>query len=715
MRHFFSLLIFCWLLILTVSSQNNFDIDDVVAGGKSYKKFQPQLSRFKFSENGKLLYLIDNSSVRIFDTSTNTVGKVLFDIDGLNSALSSLSLGSLSAIPDFDWGNNKEIFFNSSGALFFFDYAKKEIVSKIDVDANSIMDFSPASGLMAYNKSNLLLIHNSEKQLFLLGDSLQKDISFGAIVARNEFGIEKGTFWSPSGKYLLFYKLDESKINKYPLVNYSLNPPSVKYISYPTAGTSNQQVTVGLLELSSGKIQYINSGAIVDKYYTNITWAPDERSFYIAEVDRNQQNLELVRYEVDDLDNRSVVFSEDEAKYIEPQSGILFIPKNSKEFIWLSRRDGYNHLYKYNVNGDVLRQLTKGNWEVTDILGFADDSKSLIFEGTKDGVLERQIYKLDVNKGVVTCISKGSGFHSGTLSRNGSYLLDKFSSPEIPGSIELLNLTNLTSRVISSAYNPLKKERMPKIEVVKIKAADDSTDLYARILTPPDFDSKKKYPVIVYVYGGPHSQLVNNKWLNGSPLWDIYMAQKGYVVFTLDNRGTSNRGKEFEQTSYLNLGENEMADQIKGVEYLKKLPYVDKKWIGVFGWSFGGYMAISLLENYPNIFKVGVAGGPVVDWSMYEIMYGERYMGMPQNNREGYEKTNLLNGVDKIEGKLLVIQGSSDPVVLCMNSMNFVKACVEKRVQIDYFIYPNHEHNILGSDRVHLMEKITEYFDDYLR
>lgn len=711
----FLFLIFISFFTLDSNCQNNFNIDDVVPGGKSYKKYQPQLSRFIFSQNGKTIYLVDNNSVRIFDTNTCVAGKVLFDLDGINNALAQIGINSISAIPVFNWGINKELYFTLNNRLLFFDYNKILISSQHPIEKESNVDFSFKSGLFAYNYFNRLIVSNTERQLFSIGDSLMPDVSYGNIVSRNEFGIEKGTFWSPSGKYLLFYKLDETDIFKYPIIDYSQNPPSISFTHYPMAGTNNQKVSVGLLEVSSGKISYINSGVIADKYYTNITWSPDESSFYVAEVDRSQQNLEMVRYDLDNLEKGQVIFSENEGKYIEPQNGLFFIPKNSKEFLWLSRRDGYNHLFRYNTNGDVLRQLTKGNWEITDILGFTDDSKSIVFEGTKDGALDRQIYKLDINKGLVSIVSKTAGFHKGSLSNNGIFLLDQYSSKDIPGTIELYNFSSSLSRVISSAYNPLKKERTPKIEIVKIKASDDSTDLYGRMVTPPDFDAKKKYPVIIYVYGGPHSQLVNNKWLNGAPLWDLFMAQKGYIVFTLDNRGTSFRGKEFEQVTYLNLGENEMADQVKGVEYLKKLPYVDKKWIGVFGWSFGGFMAISLLENYPNIFKVGVAGGPVVDWSMYEIMYGERYMSTPQNNLEGYQKSCLLNKVENIEGKLLVIQGLDDKTVLYKHSMDFVQTCVDKRIQIDYFVYPNQEHNVVGENRVHLMEKITEYFDDYLR
>lgn len=711
----FTLLSFLFFGLITIYGQTNYSINEVVPGGKGYKKLQPQLTKYKFSNSGKALFVVDDNSVRFFDLTTSSVGKVLFDLNGINDALASISEPLISKVPSFSWGEENNIYLTLNKKLLLFNYLKKEIEYYYSVDEETSVDFPALGDYFSYTKGNSLIICKSGKRVYSLGDSLSTYISYGSVPYRSEFGLKDGTVWSPSGKYLIFYKVDQTLVNKYPIVDYSVNPPIVQSIPYPMVGAANQLVTVGVLELASGKIKYINNGTLKDIYYTNIVWSPDESSFYVAEVDREQKILQLVQYNTKQPEEGRVVFTENEMKYIEPENGVFFSPKNAKEFIWLSRRDGYNHLYKYNTNGDVLRQLTKGDWEVLSVLGFSDDGKNLIIEANKSGALEQQIYKIDVSKGVISQISKVAGYHKATLSKGGSLLLDEYSNKDVPGITELHQLAKESSRVLSSSYNPLKKGRVPKIDVVNIKAADDSTILYGRIVTPPDMDSKKKYPVIVYVYGGPHSQLVKNKWLSGAPLWDLYMAQKGYIVFTLDNRGTSNRGKEFEQATHLNLGEVEMADQLKGVEYLKKLSYVDKNWIGVFGWSFGGFMSISLMENYPDVFKVGVAGGPVVDWSMYEIMYGERYMSTPELNPEGYEKSNTLTKIDNIEGKLMLIHGTSDDVVLWKHTMNFVQTSVDKGFQLDYFIYPNHEHNVTGPDRVHLMEKITEYFDDYLR
>jgi dipeptidyl-peptidase-4 len=252
------------------------------------------------------------------------------------------------------------------------------------------------------------------------------------------------------------------------------------------------------------------------------------------------------------------------------------------------------------------------------------------------------------------------------------------------------------------------------MSVFTIKAADDKTDLYCRLIKPLNFDPSKKYPAIVYVYGGPHAQLVEDSWLGGTSLWDFYMAQKGYVIFTVDNRGSSNRGLEFENIIHRNLGITEMEDQLKGIEYLKNLGYVDMDRIGVTGWSYGGFMTISLMTHYPEVFKVGVAGGPVIDWKYYEVMYGERYMDTPDENPDGYEKTSLLNYAKELKGRLLIIHGAIDNTVVWQHSLTFLEECIKNKILVDYFVYPRHEHNVSGIDRLHLMRKITQYFDDYL-
>ncbi|GAB3820390.1 hypothetical protein GCM10028895_20410 [Pontibacter rugosus] len=381
--------------------------------------------------------------------------------------------------------------------------------------------------------------------------------------------------------------------------------------------------------------------------------------------------------------------------------------------MWVSERTGYDHLYLYDTNGKQIRQLTSGNWMVTDILGFSSKGDELYYTSTAESPLERHIYAVNLSNGKTRRISQGSGTHQAQLSPSSKYIIDNYSSQVTPRNIWVLNTEGKVQQTLLTAKNPLKEYNLGETTVFPIKA-DDGTDLYTRMITPPNMDQNKKYPVVVYVYGGPHVQLVNNSWLAGANLWMHLMAQQGYIVFTVDSRGSSARGLDFEQATFRQLGTVEMADQLRGVDYLKSLPYVDPTRIGIHGWSFGGFMTTSLMTRHPEVFKVGVAGGPVIDWKYYEVMYTERYMDSPQQNPEGYEKANLLNYVKNLKGKLLMIHGTVDDVVVWQHSLQYIKKAVDEGILLDYFVYPGHPHNVRGKDRVHLMRKVTQYFDENL-
>lgn len=487
----------------------------------------------------------------------------------------------------------------------------------------------------------------------------------------------------------------------------------------------SHEVTVGVYQVATGQTVWLETGLPKEKYLTNIAWSPDEKSIYIAELNREQNEMHLVRYSALTGKKEADLFTETDRCYVEPQHPVLFLPNDPDKFIWQSEADGYNHLYLYDTTGKELRKLTGGEWVVTKVLGFSKDGNKVIFEGTaphpvspnmQGTGMQRYIWETDLRTGdIMNCLSWKVGVHRWLLSPSGEYAIDYVSSPSTPRDIDLIRVKD--AKVIStllSAPDPFKSYRMPRIKVGHILAADGKTRLNYRLTLPPDLDETKKYPTIVYVYGGPKVQLVTGDWQNGARGWDLYMAQRGYVMFTVDSRGSANRGHAFESVIHRNLGINEMADQVKGVEFLKSLSYVDADRIGVHGWSYGGFMTTNLMLTYPEIFKVGVAGGPVIDWSNYEIMYGERYMDRPQDNPEGYKNANLKLKAGNLKGHLLMIHGDIDPVVVWQHSLGFLKACVEADTYPDYFVYPRHEHNVTGKDRPHLHEKITRYFDDYL-
>jgi dipeptidyl-peptidase-4 len=539
------------------------------------------------------------------------------------------------------------------------------------------------------------------------------EIVNGKSVHRDEFGIRKGTYWSTNGNYLAFYRMDQTDVSDYPIIDWTTYPASNKNTKYPMAGNKSHYVTLMVYNLKTNSTIQIKTTGPKDQYLTNVSWSPDEKKVYMAILNREQNHYMLNEYDVASGDFTKTLFEEKDEKYTEPSNAMLFVKNNPKQFIWQSRKDGFNHLYLYNIDGTLIRQLTKGNWEVKAVSGFDARGEHLFFHANEQSPVNQDFYSVNLKTGLMKRLTRDNGFHTDTLNSDGSFFIDNFTSCYTPREYRVVSTSTGKSITIFKAENPIKDYLLGRWNLFSIKN-NEGTDLYCRIFKPANFDSTKKYPVLVYLYNGPHSQLVTNTWMAGGELWYQYMAQKGFIVFTLDGRGTSNRGKAFEQAIHRQLGTKEMEDQLKGVEYLKSLPYVDGGRIGLHGWSYGGFMTTSLMTRNPGVYKVAVAGGPVIDWSYYEIMYGERYMDSPQENKEGYEKNNLLNHVDKLKGKLLMIHGAQDDVVVWQHSILYQKKAVDKGILLDYYVYPGHMHNVLGKDRAHLMEKITNYFIDNL-
>ena len=562
------------------------------------------------------------------------------------------------------------------------------------------------------NNLFLLLPDGSSKQLTTDGTPT---LVYGQSVHQNEFGIHGGLFWSPDGSRLAFYRMDQSMVTPYPLVHINTRKATEEKLYYPMAGMPSHHVTLGIYDVASGQTTYIKTGEPKEKYLTNISWAPDSKTVYIAEVNREQNHMDLKAYDPATGDCIKTLFSEHNDKYIEPQWPMRFIPGRDKEFVWQTRRDGYTHLYRYNVDGKLLGQITRGEWEITDFLGFADGGKTIVYSSTQLSPIDRVIASVSIDGRKTRILTPQAGWHVGQLSPDGKYLLDTYESLKNPTENRLLSVA--TGKPIATLYQSKDPEAgfiNPEITFGTIKAADGVTDLHYRLLKPTNFDPAKKYPTIVYVYNSPHAQLVQNRFHAGCLGWDLYMATKGFVIFTVDGRGSAHRGAAFEQVIHRHLGKNEMADQMKGVDFLKSLPYVDADRIGVAGWSYGGFMTTNLMLTYPDVFKVGSAGGAVTDWARYEIMYGERYMDSPQDNPEGYKETNLSLRAGNLKGRLLLIHGTIDPTVVWQHTQLFVDACVKAGTYPDYMIYPEHKHNVLGVDRVHLNYTMARYFMDHL-
>lgn len=541
-----------------------------------------------------------------------------------------------------------------------------------------------------------------------------EQIVYGQSVHQNEFGISGGLFWSPDGRKLAFYRMDQSMVQPYPILHVNARKPYAESQYYPMAGLPIHHVTIGVYNLDTRETIYLATGEPKEKYLTNVCWSPDSRELFVAEVNREQTRNELKVYSPQTGKLVRNVFVEENSVYIEPRFAPRFVPGHSNQFVWQSRRDGYDHLYLYNTDGTLIRQLTKGNWEVVDFHGFSPDGKQLYYTSTEGSPLDRNLYSVTLNKAQRKVLTPAYGWHTPRLSADKKFVIDFFESPEVARRIDLVSHTGKALRTMLLAKHPEKDFTTPNIELGTIKAADGKTDLHYRIIKPTNFDPNKRYPTIVYVYNGPHAQLVQRRYRAAARGWDLHMATQGFVVFTVDGRGSAYRGAEFEQVIHRNIGKNEMADQMCGVDFLRTLPYVDANRIGVYGWSYGGFMTTNLMLTHPDVFKVGVAGGGVMDWSRYEAMYGERYMDTPQENPEGYKANNLLSRAGDLKGRLLLIHGTIDPVVIWQHTMLFVDACVKAGSLPDYMIYPEHQHNVIGPDRVHLNKVITRYFQDHL-
>jgi dipeptidyl-peptidase-4 len=709
------------LVMLPVVAQQQFTLEDLNFGGKNYRKM--------IAKNRSLMWWGDQLIRKSGDTCwtvnvANGKEKVLFTTDKLNkrAGLTADSL-QVAMIESFPYADQPVVMAWSDTERLLVNFKTGKVVWHQPNDfAVQAMEWNEKSRATAFVKDDNLFVTDGAGNTRQVTTDGSRDLVYGQSVHRNEFGIEGGLFWNPQGTRLAFYRMDQSMVTDYPLINVPELDDSTQVIAtpapekYPMAGQTSHLVTVGVLDVATGDTVYLKAGDPTDRYFSNISWNPDGNIVYVMEGNRDQNVVDLVAYDAVTGNRVASIYHEAHPKYVEPQHPITFLPWDKEKFIMWSEKDGYNHLYLYDVNSRQVKQLTSGNWVVMDMLGFDAERQSVIISANAESPIQQNLYRVDVSTGKMTRIDEGGrGWHTGRLSASGHYLIDNYQEPDVPRNIAIVDTRKNTQFRYFTAPDPWQGYTVPEYRCGTIKAADDSTDLYYRMVMPVDFDPAKKYPTVVYVYGGPHAHNVDARWHYGSRSWETYMAQRGYLLFILDNRGSENRGRDFEQATFRHLGQVEMQDQMRGVDFLRTLNYVDTARLGVHGWSFGGFMTISLMTNYPDVFKVGVAGGPVIDWKWYEVMYGERYMDTPQTNPEGYEQTSLLSKAANLKGRLQIIIGLNDPTVVPQHAYSFLKACIAAGTQPDFYVYPGQGHNMMGHQSVHLHERITRYFDDYLK
>ncbi len=717
MKKILILFLLCQNILL--AQKKNFTMQEAVSGLSSTLAVK-NMQQLKWTGSSEIYAFIqsnDTENVIMTVNPTTFVNEPLITLEKMNSLLEKNNFKKQEKFPVIQWVTHNTFYCVIDNKYIQFIVTSKDntefsVINELPKDVENITKSNKQMDFVYRQKNNLFLKTAKANAVQITTDGTE-NLMYGTSVHRDEFGIHEGLFWSPFNDAIAFYKMDQSMVQDYPIINWNETPAKVNQIKYPFAGKNSHHVTLGIYHIATAKTIYIKTGEPKDQYLTSVTWSPDNKTIYIGLLNRDQNFLQLNQYDASTGEFLKTLFTEKSDKYVEPQHQLYFMNNDDQKFIWMSQRDGYMHMYLYTKNGALIQQLTKGEWIVNEIIGFNNISNEIIFSATKESPLQKNIYAVHIESAIVRKITKTPATHNATASTNCNYIIDIYNNEKIPRNIEILSLNTLVEKRILTASNPIQNYNTSKVIPITL-LTDDKTTLYSKIMLPYNFDTNKKYPVIVYLYIGPHLQLVKETFPPSGNLWYDYLTQNGYIVFVMDGRGSSNRGLKFENATFKKLGEIEMQDQLKGISYLKSLAYIDSNRLGLHGWSYGGFMTTSLMLHHPNVFKCGVAGGPVLDWNMYEVMYTERYMDTPEQNKEGYEKTALFDKIKNLKGKLLMIHGTDDDVVVWQHSLKMLKKSVDQGVQLDYYVYPSHAHNVRGKDRIHLMQKITDYFNNNL-
>lgn len=732
-----------WVIICLLSGSILFgqteliDLQGVFKGKYRYDRlpslqWRPASTQYSYYDKGKdaivCVELVTGKETVVFkfqqfyDYYAKANGLKKLDADGFQVERGRVSTS-------FSWGDGNTLVFSyrnpADGASYTakYDCVKKSFQvtpsyakgeTYVDESADGKIRISNFEGEEGYFVTNGM-------EHYLLCPDTGEHIVFGEPVHRSEWNINEGWYFSSNNGYIAFYRMDESMVEDYPLLQTSEGDGAAhiayfKNIKYPMAGRTSHQVKVGIFDVTKSFQQkktvyyYIQTDLSDGEFLTNVTFSPDEKYLYITHLNREQNHSKLIRYDVATGKKLSTVLEEQDDRFVEPQTRMIFLKDG--RFIWQSDRDGWNHFYLYTFDGKLVKQITKGNWPVLESLGLDETEENLYFMTNKDNPVDRYLYSVNLKSGDLKQLTKQSGTHMIVLSSDKKYFLDYFSSLHVPFQIYAGSTDGKIYKKIFESKNPYSNLKLGTDTIFSLKNLHGD-DLYCEMILPPDFNKNKKYPCLVYVYGGPHSQLVTNTFMTGGVFLN-YMAQKGYVIFVMDNRGTNNRGAEFEKCIHRQLGVCESEDQMVGIRYLQSLPYIDKDRMGIDGWSFGGFMTLTMVTEHPEVFRSASCGGPVVNWEWYEIMYGERYMDTPQENPEGYAKACIIPKIKNLNCPLLIMHGQQDNTVVQQHSLELLHQSVLDDVQIQYFPYTTHEHNVRGLDRVQMWHKIEQFHDQYL-
>lgn len=705
--------------IVSISAQNkNISLEDIWAKGTFRSKGIYEIR----SMNDGVHYCVleADTAIGMYEYKSGNRIKSFFSKSSLNND----DRKKLTGIEDYQFSNDeKNILFtvnsesiyrhSSISDFYIWNFEKSDLRILNQSKKQRLAEFSPDGKMVAFVQDNNLyiknLINNDLKQI--TNDGLYNSIIYGTTdwVYEEEFGITKGFYWSKDGKYLSYYRFDESKVKEFSMTTWGdLYPQEYKY-KYPKAGEDNSVVTVFTYNTLTNKSMQMQTGDNPDQYIPRLKWSEIQGKLAILRMNRLQNKLEILLADAE-TGKSQTIFQEENKYYISISEDLIFL-QDKTHFLLTSERDGYNHIYLFDLNGKMVKQLTKGKWDVDEIKGIDEKNKRIFYRSSERGPENRDLVYVDF-KGKMTRISTQSGTHDANFSKSFLYYISTYSDANTPMQYAIYQWNGKLIKILEDNKKLQEKAKeygFVKKEFSKFTSAE-GIELHYWIMKPANFDSTKKYPVLMYVYGGPGAQTVNNSWERADFSWYQMLTQKGYIVVSVENRGTGARGEAFKKATYMQLGKLETEDQISGAEFLGNLSYVDKDRIGIFGWSYGGYMSALCMTKGNAFFKTGIAVAPVTNWRYYDNIYTERYMRKPQDNASGYDDNSPINHVNKLKGKFLLVHGSGDDNVHVQNSMDLITALVNANKQFDLMIYPNKNHGIYGGNtRLHLYKKMTDF------
>ena len=709
----------CLIIINPILSQNKkITLENI---WKDYEFYPKYINGFNSMNDGNYFSRIEN-----IDTNQE-ISKYEFKTGKKISALFNSRDFDIKKISKYTFSQDEKKLLLATETESIYRYSKKSIyyVYNIHTDKLKMLHkdklmhatFSPDGEKVAYVRENNLYIYDINKQteVQITKDGNRNNIINGASdwVYEEEFGLVRAFEWSPDNRKIAYYKFDETHVKEFSMDVFNQNLyPSQEVFKYPKAGEANSTVGIYTYDLGDNKSSYIYTEKDYE-YYPRIKWSNNPDLLIIYGMNRHQNTLDFIVANTKEKTNY-VLFSETDNYYIDIHDNLTFIENDY--FIWTSEKSGFNHIYLKGLDGSE-EQLTDGNWEVIEFYGVDSDKMRLFYSSTKDGSINRSIYLLDIASKTSLKLNELDGMNSASFSSDMKYYMNSYETANTPPRFSLHKANGIEIKVVednSDFSTKLEKYIISKKEFFSITTSED-VELNTWMIKPPDFDKNKKYPLFMVVYGGPGSQQVINSWGWNNFFWHQHLAQKGYVVACVDNRGTGGKGAEFKKMTYQQLGKFETIDQIEAAKYFSNLEYIDKNRIGIQGWSYGGYMSSLAITKGSEYFDLAIAVAPVTNWRYYDNIYTERYMRTPQENASGYDDNSPINHVDKLKGEYLLIHGAADDNVHVQNSYEMISALVKANKQFDLFIYPDKNHGIYGGNtRYHLYKKMTDFILDNL-